>query len=50
MDEIVAHMGDILKQQCFVPKRDVVEQDEVLVDLSHITHVRNNGQIEFSRQ
>lgn len=36
-----------LKKQRLVPHRDVIEQHQMLMDLSHIPDVRHNRQIEF---
>jgi hypothetical protein len=42
-------MRDALEEYCFMSQRDAVEQNEVLVNLSHVTHVGNDRQTEFSR-
>jgi hypothetical protein len=43
-------MWDVFEEERLVPKRNVKEQDEMLMDLSHVSHVRHNRQTEFLRQ
>ena len=50
IDEVWLQMREALEEYCFVSQPDVVEQNEVLVNLSHVTHVGNDPQTELSRQ
>ena len=43
-------MGDTLEKYSFMPQRNAIEQHQVLVNLSHVAHVRNDSQTEFSGQ
>jgi len=43
-------MRNALKKQRLVSHGDVIEQHQMLVNLSHISHVRNDAQAELSRQ
>jgi hypothetical protein len=40
-------MRNVLEEQYLVTQRDVVEQDQMLVQLAHIANVRNDGKREF---
>ena len=42
MDEALPQMGDILQEQLLVPQRHVVEQHEMLVNLAHVAHMRDD--------
>ena len=48
--KVLAQMRDVLKEYRFVIKCNVVEQYEVLVNLSHIADVRNDGDVEKLRK
>ena len=43
-------MRDALEKYSFVSHGDVIEQNQMLVNLSHVADVRNDSQAEFSRQ
>ena len=43
-------MRDALEEYCFVSHGNVIEQNQMLVNLPHVTDVRNHAQSEFSRQ
>ena len=43
-------MGDTLEKYSVMPQRNVIEQHQVLVNLSHVANVRNDSQTEFSVQ
>src|SRR6266850_5964488 len=47
MDEMFSQMGDMLKKDNLMPERDVVEQNEVLMKLTHISNVRNDRHAKF---
>src|SRR6201996_1428326 len=48
--KVRAQMRNVLQEEWLVPHGDVQEQDQVLMDLSHVSDVRHNGQAEFFRQ
>src|SRR6266850_1289700 len=50
MDEMFSQMGDMLKKDNLMPERDVVEQNEVLVKLTHVTNMRNYRNAKFLAQ
>ena len=37
-------MWDALEEYCFMSQCDVIEEHQVLVNLSHVAHVRNHLQ------
>ncbi len=39
--EVRLEMRDALEEYCFVSHGNVVEQNQMLVNLSHVPHVRN---------
>ena len=43
-------MRNALKEYRFVSHGDLIEQNQMLVNLSHVTHMRNDWQPELSRQ
>ena len=43
-------MWDALEEYRFVSHGNVIEQNQMLVNLSHVTDVRNHSQAELSRQ
>src|SRR5438046_5769878 len=47
MDEMLPQMRDMLEKDNFVTERDVIEQNEVLVKLTHVTNVRNDRNAKF---
>jgi hypothetical protein len=48
--EVRLEMRNALEEYRFVSHGDVIEQNQMLVNLSHVTHVRNDPQAELSRQ
>ena len=43
-------MRNALEEKGFMPQGDVIEQDQVLMDLSHISYVGNDPQAKFPSQ
>lgn len=43
-------MGDVFQENRFVAQGDVVEEDQMLVELSHVSHVGYDRNTEFSGQ
>src|ERR1700721_1050331 len=41
---------NVLQKEQFIPQRNMQEQDQVLMKLAHIAHMRDDGQTEFLRQ
>ena len=50
VNKIVAQVRNILKKQFLVAQRDVAEQNEVLVNLPHVAHVRHEAHRELARE
>ena len=50
MDEASPEMRDVLKELCFQAQPDMVEENQVLVYLSHVPYVRYYRQIEDLRE
>lgn len=50
MDEVTPKMRDVLKELYFEPEADMVEENEVLMQLSHVANVRHHGKIEEFRE
>ena len=48
MDEVLAQVRDVLEEECLVAHANVVEEDEMLVELSHVSHMRDDGDAELS--
>lgn len=44
---MLPQMRDMLEKDNFVTERDVIEQNEVLVKLTHVTNVRNYRNAKF---
>src|SRR5208282_6611733 len=50
MNEMFAHVGNAFEEHRLMPDRDVIEQNEVLVNLPHVADVRHHRQSEFPRE
>ena len=50
MDEVTPKMRNVLKELYFEPQPDVVEENEVLMQLSHVANVRHHWKIEEFRE
>ena len=46
---MLSQVRNALKEKSLMPECDVVEQNKVLMNLAHISHVRNDPQTELSR-
>src|SRR5216684_1369042 len=49
-NEMTAQMRDMLEKQGFVSQCDVVEEHEMLMQLSHVTYVRRQWKTKLSRK
>ena len=50
VDKMVSQMGNVFKKDHFVAHRNVVYQDEVLMDLAHVADVRHDRDVKLPRQ
>src|SRR5882757_3779612 len=50
MDEVTSKMRNVLKELYFEPQPDMVEENQVLMQLSHVANVRHHGKIEDLRE
>ena len=50
MDEVTSKMRNVLKELYFESQLDMVEENQVLMQLSHVTNVRHYGKIEDLRE
>ena len=48
--EMFLQVWDAFKKQRIVPERDVIKEHQVLMNLTHVSHVGNNRQPEFARE
>ena len=44
---MLAQMRDVLQEDDFVPQRDVIEEHEMLMNLSHIADVGHDWHAEY---
>ena len=49
-NKLASQMRYVFKEQDFLSQGNVIEQYQVLMQLSHITHVRYHGQAELPSQ
>src|SRR5882757_9459273 len=50
MDEVTPKMRNVLKELYFEAQPDMVEENQVLMQLSHVTNVRHHGKTEDPRE
>ena len=48
MQEMRPEMGDVLEEERLVTHADVIEKHEVLVKLSHVPHMGNDGAVSYT--
>jgi len=48
--EVIAQMRNMLEELDFMPQGDVVEQNQMLMDLTHVSHMRKQRKAEFPGQ
>jgi hypothetical protein len=48
MNKMIAQVWDMLEKNGFMTERDVIEQNEVLMQLTHVTDVRHDGSAELA--
>ena len=47
MNKTISQMRDMLKEDFLVTQSDVIDQDQVLMDLPHVTYMGNHADIVF---
>ena len=47
MDEVLLQVGDVFEQERLVTHADMVEEDEVLVNLPHVSYVGDDGDVSL---
>lgn len=50
MDEVRLQVRDALEEGRLVSQGNMVEKNQMLMNLSHLAHVRNDSQAELLRQ
>ena len=50
MHKMLAQVRNMFEKNHFVPERDVIEQNQMLVQLPHVTDVRHDRHAEFAAQ
>lgn len=50
MRKVSAEMRDMLEEKGVMTQSDVIEQDQVLMDLTHVPHVRDHWQTVLAGQ
>ena len=47
VQKVFSEVGNLFEEECIVSHSDVIIEDEVLMDLTHVSDLRDHGQVEL---